>query len=64
MTERYGCPSCGGVSTAADFCRCFGPLVRLANATDVLAFKLRHAGREDEARAVERRAAVIEEHTR
>lgn len=65
MTARYGCTDCGRVCDFDDeFCRCFGTILPLANATEVLAFKLRHEGREDEALAVEQRAAVIEEHTR
>lgn len=65
MTARFGCTDCGAIvndDNAEAFCFCEGDVIPLPTAADVLAFKLRHAGRADEATRVERDVAVLHEH--
>lgn len=54
--RRIGCPDCGLVVDLSwrNPCECRGELVMLRSASEVLAFKLRHEGRHDEAATVER----------
>ena len=60
---RVGCPDCGNVMDFVDgvLCECDCELVSLDSAADVLAFKLRMSGRQDEAVGVEDRRAAMGE---
>ena len=62
--NALGCTECGSIIRTGDpLCACSdsGWFVALSSAADVLAFKLRCAGRPDEAVTVEDRHAVLQE---